>query len=87
MHINRLVFLDTETILYIDINIDKRFYDIDLGKEDCTQRFGGKASRKTQVEFHNRLMVSVKSDIKGVYPRPYTKYWTFKRTHKSIFSG
>lgn len=58
--------MDAETVLYIDINVDKRFYDTDLGKEDCTQGFGGKASRKAQVAFHNKLMVSVKSHIKGV---------------------
>lgn len=64
MPINRLIFLDAETVLYIDINVDKRFYDTDLGKKDCAQGFGGKASRKAQ-EFHNELMVSVKYHIKG----------------------
>lgn len=36
--INRLICLDAETVLYIDINVDKSFYDTDLGKERTVRR-------------------------------------------------
>lgn len=49
--INRLIFVDAETVLYIDINVDKRFYNSDLGKEDCTRDLEEKLQGKHRLSF------------------------------------